>query len=190
MIIGTIGVAAVVIFPAAYIFFYVPARAAVDGSATKPGGLVDQSSDSSTNSDDFDTKDKTKSVGESKVVEETPIDEFPSVSIKSSKRDNDDSSSSSFDAKLKLEIAEKLLVIYAVLTLFAITSSVLVFITNYNAAPTCIAAYWVKDIKTLMVCSYRAFNPYLCILLIPSFKRGLLCLLRFRKIGAVAPSKA
>ena len=186
VVIGTISVAAVVTFPAAYVLFYVPARAAVDGSATKHGGLVDHNNESSTNSADFDTKDKTKSVGESKGIGETPIDEFPSESIQSLKRDND----ASFDANLKLEIAEKLLVIYAVLTLFAVTSGVLAFIANYNAAPTCITAYWVKDINTLMVCSYRAFNPYLCILLIPSFRRGLLRLLRFRKIGAVAPSKA
>eukprot|EP00112_Aurelia_sp_Birch-Aquarium-sp1_P012388 Seg2605.4 transcript_id=Seg2605.4/GoldUCD/mRNA.D3Y31 product="hypothetical protein" protein_id=Seg2605.4/GoldUCD/D3Y31 len=190
VVIGTVSVTSVVILAAAFIFFYLPARAAVDGSATTPNGLVVQGNETSTKSTDFDTMDKTKPVGETKDIEETPISEFPSVRIKSSKPDSDDGSSSSLDAKLKLENAEKLLVIYVVLFLFAVTAGVLVFMVNYKAAPTCISAYWVKDMKTLVVCSYRAFNPYLCLLLIPSFRRGLLCLLRFRKIGAVAPSKA
>ena len=94
------------------------------------------------------------------------------------------------NAKSKLFAAEVLVVATASMLFFVLPAVVIVYIDHYDKYPSCIAKYWIGSWKLLSIATHKAFNPFICILLIGPFRRGIMHLLHIRRVNRVSPKGA
>ncbi|XP_065052276.1 uncharacterized protein LOC135681632 [Rhopilema esculentum] len=94
------------------------------------------------------------------------------------------------NAKSKLFAAEVLVVATASMLFFVLPAVVIVYIDHYDKYPSCIAKYWIGSWKLLSIATHKAFNPFICILFIGPFRRGIMHLLHIRRVNRVSPKGA
>ena len=90
--------------------------------------------------------------------------------------------------KQHLRDVQALLLYYVIIFVFLASSCIIVYANMYDYIKlSCVGTYFLKGWKMMFIVSHKAINPFLCLLLIASLRRGCLKLLRLRQERRVVP---